>query len=63
VTGRKLASIDGGKKDDEPEPCQFCGGIPAHLGVSCPRIKEAELYENGALAFVKFFPPDVWMPK
>lgn len=63
VTSRKLTSIEGGKKDDDPTPCQYCGAVPEHPGVSCPRIKEAEFYEDGMPAYVKFFPPDVWMPR
>ena len=50
----KVVDIDRGK---QPDPCQFCGAEPAHVHLSCPRIKAAELYEDGTVAFVEFFPP------
>lgn len=48
----KVVGIETGKK---PDVCLYCGADPAHAGLSCPRIKAAELYEDGSLAFVEFF--------
>ena len=55
----KVVGIESGKKS---EPCQYCGTEPAHPGLSCPRIKAAELWEDGALVAVKFFKPEIWNP-
>jgi hypothetical protein len=57
----KVVDIGSGRKPDEP--CQFCGAVPEHPGVSCPRIEEVEFHEDGMPAFVKFFHPDVWKPE
>lgn len=52
----KVVSIDAGSGKKQ-EPCMFCGAELAHVHLSCPRIKAAELYEDGSVAFIEYFPP------
>jgi hypothetical protein len=58
VTDKKVVGITSAKK-----PCQYCGADPAHPDLSCPRIKYAEIYEDGSLAAVEFFEPEIWKPR
>jgi hypothetical protein len=54
-----------GKKVDR---CQFCGGEPACYIISCPRLEELEIGEDGAPVRVKYrsdwkpVPPDADEP-
>jgi hypothetical protein len=40
----KVVGIDSAKRDDDR--CQFCGVIPAHYYISCPRIKAISFSEK-----------------
>jgi hypothetical protein len=52
--------------DTKPKPvdsCQFCGHIPACPALTCPKVVRFELFEDGTIAAVEFFEPDVWKPR
>jgi hypothetical protein len=57
----KVVGIDSAKKPDTP--CLYCGKSPACPNLTCPRIKFAELFEDGTLAAVEFFEPQIWNPR
>jgi hypothetical protein len=57
----KVVQIGGGKKRDD-EACMCCGH-PWHHIMLCPKVQRVELYEDGSLAAVEYFEPDVWRPK
>lgn len=52
----KVVGIDGGKS--KTDPCMFCGGD--HPSLTCLRVKDLELDEDGSIIRVRFFPPEVW---
>lgn len=54
----KVVGIDSAKRDDDR--CQFCGAIPAHYYISCPRIKAISFSEKGAIEGVEYFKN--WQP-
>ena len=58
MTGRKVVPIADGKKPDEP--CPFCGKTSACPALTCPRVKYLEQYDDGTVAAVEFFEPEVW---
>jgi hypothetical protein len=58
VSDKKVVGIDSKK----PEPCFYCGAIPSHPHLSCPRIKCATLFEDGTLEGVEYFKPGMWEP-
>ena len=59
----KIVGIDTKQKPVDSS-CQFCGAEPACPGLTCPRLKAVELFDDGAtLAVVEFFEPEVWKTK
>jgi hypothetical protein len=56
----KVVSIDGGKIKDDDAPCLCCGADPGHHIMLCPRVARLELFEDGTLAAVEYFPPGEW---
>ena len=56
----KVVGLDSTKK---PDPCQFCGSDPPHhSALACPRVKYAEIDDEGGLIAVEFFEPAIWNP-
>lgn len=49
MPSKKLTSIDGGKKAKDEPVCQHCALVPesVHPYWSCPRIKEAQVTDDG----------------
>jgi hypothetical protein len=51
--------------DTKPKPvdfCQFCGRVPACPALTCPRVKYLEVFDDGSVAAVEYFEPEVWKP-
>lgn len=49
-----------GLESKKLDACLFCGG--EHSSLTCLRVKELELHEDGSIAFVAYYPPEVWNP-
>jgi hypothetical protein len=58
----KVVGIESAKKPDD-DACLYCGKVPACLGMTCPKVVRFELFEDGSIAAVEFFDPDVWKPR
>jgi len=56
----KIVGIESSKK---PDACLYCGHEPAHPNMTCPRVARFELWEDGTLAGVEFFEPEIWQPR
>jgi hypothetical protein len=54
----KVVGIQGGKKPEDA--CLFCDG--QHQTLKCPRVAYLELFEDGSVASVRFFKPEIWNP-
>jgi hypothetical protein len=50
--------VDISSKKPPAEECNFCD--KPHSSLRCPRVAYMELYEDGTVQAVEFFPPNVW---